>query len=145
MRRGQIMERPVYMVDAEALPVDEDSVPLHLLEPQPSEKAMMAARLVVKEPSLWKYFHLLAGSSHPSILEEILAMARTLKKRPKLDIKQYPNLAEALLQAIPQLDVKEVIHEIGVKPVLDELLSQMLASDLADLKRRLDDKTSNKK
>ena len=62
-------------------PVDEDSVPLHLLEPKATEKALLAARLIVDKPSLWELYNMLVGSTHPQVLKEIFGHGTSFDKR----------------------------------------------------------------
>jgi hypothetical protein len=152
--RGRALDREVLLISGDDLPVETDSLPLHILRrDSPSDESALA-KLVMSDESLWEPYAEYLGSFHPGTLKELLAMARTAGKAFNLDIKPIIEVV-GLKAVLDSLGVKRVVDEVGVKRVVDEvglnrvidevgkqrvldqLLDQMSPQDLAKLQRRL--------
>jgi hypothetical protein len=78
--RCRVLEHLVFLVSAVALPVDEDSLPLHVVGKEPPEIEKAVADLLVGQPALWRQYGGWLAGLHPRIWEEVRRMARTAGK-----------------------------------------------------------------
>jgi hypothetical protein len=99
------------LVSTVALPVDEDSLPLHVIGKEPPEIEKAVANLVVTQPVLWQQYGSVFATLHPRIWEEVRLMARTSGKKFQFDFRP----------AIKHLGLNYVIEQVGIKPIIDEI------------------------
>jgi hypothetical protein len=151
--QGRFLDRKLLLVSGVNVPVEHDSVPLHILAKEPLENELALARLVVEQPTLWELYGHFLGSLHPETLKELKAMARTAGKGPKFHVKPLIEWM-GINAVIDQVGLKRVIDEVGLDRVLGEmitdqadkkkvfsyLLSNLSAAERAEWKRRLDAK-----
>jgi hypothetical protein len=126
--RCTILQHLVFLVSTVALPVDEDSLPLHVVGKEPPEKEKAVADLVVAQPALWQQYGSVFATLHPSIWEEVRFMARTSGKKFQFDFRP----------AIKHLGLNYVIEQVGVKPIIDEIGIKRAVEEMG-LKRVVDE------
>lgn len=146
MWRCQALERQVFLVSRDALPVEHDSVPLHLVSREPAERERELASQVVKQPGFWKLYGEWLAYLHPDVWEEARRMAQasgteTTPDFPTMDIQRLIDII-GLKRVIDRVGLKRVIEEVGPKQVvnelgLDALVSQLTPEQREELKRRL--------
>jgi hypothetical protein len=109
--RCTILQRLLFLVSTVALPVDEDSIPLHVVGKEPPEKEKAVADLMVTQPALWQQYGSMFATLHPTIWEEVRFMARAAGKKLQFDFRP----------AIKHLGLNYVIEQVGIKPIIDEI------------------------
>jgi hypothetical protein len=123
------------------LPVEEDSLPLHVVGIEPATVERQVAKLVVEQPELLaRYGGFLAGL-HSKVWKEFEAMARTAKRELKFDLR--PAIESLGLRTVlEQVGVDRVIEALGKKEVIrrigvDDILANLSPAERQALKRRL--------
>jgi hypothetical protein len=148
--RCRALRRLVFLVSASDLPVEAESLPLHVLSKESPDKELAMARLVLEQPDLWRHYGQVLTTLHPATLEEIRAMVRTKNQAFKFHVEPLIELMGmeelinqlGLKRVIDEVGVKRVIDEVGVKRVIDEiglddLLQNLTAAQRRELKRKL--------
>jgi hypothetical protein len=100
--RCSLLQRLVLLVSSVDLPVEEDSLPLHIVGQEPLATERQVARLVAEQPALQQLYGGWVASLHPAARKEAETMARTTGKRLKFDIRpaiESLGWAEVLKQA----------------------------------------------
>ncbi len=118
--RGEVLEHPVYVVRGEALPVDADSIPFHLIvrRPRPVENAIK--ELLVSQESLWEQVGEFLPLAYDDLWREISAMKRTKQRDPALGLKR---IADAC-------GIETVIEAFGIRHLLSEMDPKDIVSAL---------------
>jgi hypothetical protein len=140
----------VFLVSSIDLPVEADSLPLHVVGREPLATERQVARLVLDEPSLQRLYGGWLASLHPAAWREVEAMARAMGKRLKFDIRpaiESLGLDEVIEQVgidrvIEQVGIDRVIEQVGEKELikrigLDRFLASLSPRQRQELKRRL--------
>jgi hypothetical protein len=127
--------RAVFLVSARDLPVEPESLPLHVLSKESREQELAMARLVLGQPLLWRHYGQVLTSLHPSMIEEIQAMVRTKSKEFKFHVEPLVELM-GMPELIKQMGVKRVIDEVGIKRVIDEVGLDAVLATLSPAQRR---------
>jgi hypothetical protein len=132
--KSAVLGHPCFLVSAADLPVDEDSLPLHLLGLEPLEQQVEVGQFVIEVSERLEAYGGLFAALHPAAWKEVKAMART--KRAGLQFDLRPIVEElGLEKLIEQIGKKEVIEQIGKKEVIKQigkkdLLAQMDVDDI---------------
>src|SRR5262245_35862427 len=74
--RGEVLGHPVFLVSGVELPVDEDSLPLHIVGRESPEQEREVVRLVAERTDLTKTYGGWLASLHPEAWKEYEIMAR---------------------------------------------------------------------
>jgi hypothetical protein len=140
--RGYELGHTIYLASSRELPVELDSLPLHVLARESQETKRAVARLIVAQATLWPTFGEMFAGFHPEILEEILDMAKTATKK-KEEFKFHwdalfkfsgkEEVVKALEGIIGFLGKKKVLEHLTV----DDLVANLSAEERKELKRRL--------
>ena len=101
--------RRVYLVSTAELPVDADSLPLHIVGKEPPATELAVARYVVERPELWQRYNRWLLTLHPTVWEEVRAMARTAGGKFMIDLRP----------AVEELGLPEVIRQVGLKRIIE--------------------------
>jgi hypothetical protein len=109
--RCTVLEHLVFLVSTVDLPVDQDSLPLHVVGKEPPEVEKAVAELLVEQPELWQHYGGWLAGLHPRIWKEVRLMARTAGKKFQIDFRP----------AIKDLGLNYVIEQVGIKPIIDEI------------------------
>jgi hypothetical protein len=134
------------------LPVDEDSIPLHLVGKEPATTELEVARFIAAEPALWQRYNPWLLTLHPSAWQEVRSiMARASRREFTIDLR--PAIDELGLEyVIQQIGIEQVVEQIGMdrlidqinakkatrRRVLDRLLDTLSTAERRELKRRLE-------
>jgi hypothetical protein len=84
--RWQVLGHPVLLVSGRDLPVEEATLPLHLVAREPAETEQAMARLVVGRADLWDRYGGWLAALHPRAYEEVGTMARRTREPLKMDL-----------------------------------------------------------
>src|SRR5262249_51446637 len=129
------------------VPVERDSIPLHVLAGVPEQDKMTVAGLLRNEPSLWSSYGAWLVVHEPAIWQEIRNMAKQRSEELALD---FGPLAEYLHQtgkvkalvtavgvkeAVEAVGVKEVVQAVGVKEAVEALGVKHLWDELSQQQR----------
>lgn len=110
--RSRLLVRPLWLVSRIDLPVETDSIPLHLVAKEPVATAVEVGKLLLEQPRLWDRFVEWFASLHPAAWEEVKRMPRTKTKDLEINVKPL----------VDYLGMEEVIRQIGLKRLLQDLL-----------------------
>jgi len=118
--RCRLLGRLLFWVGSIDLPVEQDSLPLHLVGREPRATERKVARLLLGQPALEARYGGWLASLHPAVWKEVEAMARTAGRKLKIDLRPAIEYL-GLKQVVEQVGLARVIEEVGVKQVLDEV------------------------
>lgn len=149
--RWRLLRRLVFLVSSIDLPVEVDSLPLHIVGKEPLATERLVAQLVMEQPGLQQFYGGWLASLHPAVWREVEAMARTKGKGLKIDLRPAIEML-GLGQVLEQVGIDRVIHEVGVDRVIEGLgekelvkrlgierfLANLSPADRRELKRRLE-------
>jgi hypothetical protein len=135
--RCQLLLRPLFLIDGRAVPVERESVALHLAGEESPNIEEALARVIVEEPGYWELYGSLLGALHPNIYEEANHMATTKGKRGDLDLRPFIEKV-GLQKYLAAVEVGELIDAFGPKKLARELgMKRYLASLNAEERRQL--------
>ena len=148
--RSNVFERPFFLVSNVDLPVDAESLPLHLVSKGQYETELAVARLVIDQPELRNTFGQWVMTLHKKAWKEVRTMSRVADDEVPLDLELVVDYLGVegivkqfgLKRGIDEVGLKRVIDEVGVKRVIDEiglepLLESLTPAQRRELKRRL--------
>ena len=126
--RGLAWGHPIWLVGYRDAPVEVDTIPLHLLEQQPSS-ARLLAELILQRQDLLLRFGGWFGALQPALWKEIELMANTTSSGPRIDwetVSQFPGFGEYIRllppdKLIQMMGVKRAIETIGLPRVIEEV------------------------
>jgi hypothetical protein len=123
------------LVSTVDLPVDTDSLPLHIvgIEPPATERAV--AELVGAAPELQQVYGGWMASLHPRAWKEIEAMVRKTGRSLKIDLEPAIE-AMGLDRIIEQVGARRVIEEIGTRRFIEEIGVGDFFANLSPTERR---------
>jgi hypothetical protein len=78
--RSRLLGRVVLLVSSTDLPVEADSLPLHVVGQEPAATERQVAQLVLEQPRLQELYGGWLASLHPTVWKEVEAMARAAGK-----------------------------------------------------------------
>ncbi len=107
------------------LPVDEDSLPLHLIGAEPKEIERQVGEFMAGNQERLNAYGGLFAALHPHTWKELQAMAKTRRRKLEFDVRPW----------VESLGPAEVIRQIGPETVIeqlgpDEMLKRMKARDI---------------
>jgi hypothetical protein len=157
--RCEVLERLVFLVSSIDLPVEPDSLPLHIVGQEPLATERKVAQLVVEQPELQQLYGGWMASLHSSAWEAVEVMVRKTGKGLNIDLEPairamgvgriidtvgIERVMEILgaKRLIEKVGTKRLIDEVGTKRLIDEIgldniLANLSAADRRELKRRL--------
>jgi hypothetical protein len=151
VRSSRLLGHPLLLVSSVEVPLDEESLPLHVVGLGNAEHERSLARLVVQNPKLRQTYVPWLFSLHKRAWKEAQSMAQALGEELEIDVKElveYVGLGRAIEQLGPDRVIHElgpdrVIHELGPDRVirelgLDGLLNALTAEQREELRRRLE-------
>jgi hypothetical protein len=140
--RCRILQHLVYLVSCRGVPVDLDSLPLHVLGQESPETKLAAAKLVIQNQTLWELFGQTFASLHPEALEELQNMSKTLSRGPQLNLQPFVDwfgIEEVLKQVekvIQRVGLEKFIQQVGTKKVIEQIGVDRLLANLTPAQRR---------
>ncbi len=148
--RSGALGRLVFWVSSVDLPVEEDTLPLHIVGVEPPALERQVAQLVAERPGLQQLYGGWVASLHPAAWKEVENMARTTGKRLVLDVR--PAIESlGLGRVIEQVGLDRVIEQVGIDRVIEQIgktellkrlgvegiLANLPPAERRELKRRL--------
>jgi hypothetical protein len=112
--RGRDLGRQVFLVSNREVPVERDSVPVHLLTPEPIEEAGQLVQVLRAHQDLLAVYGPWLASSHPALWEEVTRMGRKKEKGLSFDLGPL----------IEKVGLDEVIKQFGLERVTQEVVAQ---------------------
>ncbi len=164
--RCRALRHAVFLVSRDTLPVEPDTVPLHLVCREADQVKLQLTQVVLQQPGWWQRFGSFLLAFHPHLKQEIERMAQQSGVEDEVDLRplfemvgppeaikqaiQMVGPSEALKQAVqaagPSEALKQVVQAAGpseaLKQVvqavgLEELLASLTPEQRAELKQRL--------
>ena len=127
--RCRLLGRLVFWVSSIDLPVEPDSLPLHLVGHEPRATERQVARLVLGRPELEARYGGWLASLHPAVWKEVEAMARTAGKKLNIDLRPAIEYL-GLKQVVEQVGIGRVIEEVGIGRVIEEVGAKQVVEQL---------------
>jgi hypothetical protein len=127
--RGSVWGHPIFLVSAHELPVEVDTVPLHLLDHNPPAPRAVG-ELVLQHEELLRQFAYWLSLLQPRLWKEIQHMAETSKPGSGLidweAVSEVANLDEVVRLLPPEhvvqvLGIGRAVEAIGLPRVINEL------------------------
>jgi hypothetical protein len=134
----------VFLVSGSDLPVEAESLPLHVVGHEPPAQEREVARLVAARPALTTVFGGWMASLHPTAWQEVEAMARAkgqavqIDMRPVVEMLGVKRVIEqvGLERVIEQVGLERVIKEVGVKAIVEKVGVEEWLANLSPAARR---------
>lgn len=133
--RSQILRHPLFLVDSVSVPVDRESVALHLAGEEVPEIEEALAHVLVEEPGYWELYGSLLGALHPNIFEEANRMATAKRKSRGLDLRPFIKQV-GLDKFFEVIEMEDMIHAVGAKNVVKAIGVDRIAANLSAEERR---------
>src|SRR5207253_1532606 len=115
-----LLGRLLFWVSSIDLPVEEDSLPLHVVGREPLATERAVARLVLEQPGLQRLYGGWLASLHPTAWKEVEAMARATGRRLLFDIR--PAIESlGLDRVVEQVGIDRVIESVGIDRVIESV------------------------
>ncbi len=135
--RSHVLHHPLFLVDGRAVPVDRESVAVHLAGEESPEIEQALARVVVEEPGFWELYGSLLGALHPNIFEEANRMATAKRKTRGLDLRPFIKQV-GLDKFFEVIEMEDMIGTIGPKKIVKAIgVDRFLANLSAEERQRL--------
>jgi hypothetical protein len=148
--RSQVLLRPVFLVSGVDLPVEEESLPLHVIGKEPPATERAVAQLVGGHTELQLLYGGWLASLHPAAWKEVEIMARATRRGLFIDLRpaiEMLGMDEVIRQmgverVIEHIGAKELVKQIGSKELvkqigIDKFLANLSPAERRELKRRL--------
>jgi hypothetical protein len=148
--RCRLLGRLLFWVSSIDLPVEKDSLPLHIVGREPPATERQVAELVSEHADLQQLYGGWIFSLHPAAWKEVEAMARASGKSLQIDLRpaiEHLGLRRVIDQVgldrvIEEYGEKEVIERIGKKELIkhigiEDWLANLSPAERRELKRRL--------
>jgi hypothetical protein len=132
IRQAVVACHPIVLVSSRDVPVEPDSLPIHLLTREPDANQLAMARLVVENEELWREYGAYLTTLVGDLFEEVRRMARA--KRTTFPF--YENIVKNVgrKELIRQIGVREFVDEVGV----DDFVESLTPKQRRQLKERLE-------
>lgn len=127
--RGRIVGRPLWLVSNRDVPIDAESVSVHLVSDEPVAKVRELAEAVASRPETWNEVGAFLAAVYPDLWKEIEAMARKQKK-DGIDWDAF---------------VKKVLTEADRIRIVNSVIDDLPPEKREELMRRLQADTGKKK
>ncbi len=142
--RGEVVGHPILLVSGRAVAVERDTLPMHVLVPEPLEAGRAVLERLASEADLWALYSAWLATRFPDLWEEVRHMAKRTKK-PDLDMRpviEKMGLAKLIEQIGPErvveaMGAERAIQAMGAEQVLDLLVARLTPDQKRRLERRL--------
>jgi hypothetical protein len=132
--RWGVLGHPVLLVSGSELPVEEASLPLHLIARESPETEQAVARLVAGRPEVWERYSDWLASLHPAAYEEVQGMAKQTRTPLRLDLTPIVKTM-GMDWVIEHLGAKRVIEHLGARRVIEQLGAKRVIDELGGVKQ----------
>jgi len=139
---GELLNHPLYFVSRADLPVESDSIPLHLVAEEPVATATSVGRYLLDHDELWKYYGEWFAALHPAAWDEVKTMAAAKNKKfgisldpiiEQVGIKELIKRISAERFFVEEGGLRMIAHQVPMK----KLLSGLTAAQRQELKKLL--------
>ena len=138
--RSEVLQRPVFLVSRLDLPIEQDTLPLHVVGQEPRETELAVARFLLEHPALWRQYRAWLAALHVSTWQEVRVMARTKGEELTLDLRPLIKTM-GKQEFIRQLDARGVLEDLGKellrKVGIHQFVKQLDAAERQELRRIL--------
>jgi hypothetical protein len=131
--RAEVLAHPLLLVSSTQLPVEEASLPLHLVARESGATEQAVARLVAGRAELWERYSGWLASLHPAVYEEVEGMARQTRGPLRLDLSPIVRTM-GMEWVIEQLGAERVIEQLGAERVIEQLGAKRVIEELGGAK-----------
>jgi hypothetical protein len=118
--RTRILGRWLVLVSNRELPVDRDSIPIHLLATESVDTGRAVAQTLSLQPDLWPMYSNWVATLFPELWEEMESMAKQKVRGPTLDLRPVIEII-GLGTVIKQVGIDRVIEQVGIDRVIEHL------------------------
>lgn len=125
--RGQVLGFPCMLVSTVDLPIDNDSLPLHVIGAEPADVERQVGEFVTGDRERLSAYGGVFSVLHQRTWKELEAMAKSRKRKLEFDIRP----------AVQSLGLAEVIRQIGPDEVLREIVAHLPRAKRKELLRLL--------
>jgi hypothetical protein len=133
--RGEMLEYPCLLVSGSDLPVDEDSLPLHVLGAESLAQQVAVGQFVAETAQRLDNYGFAFATLHPEAWKEVAAMAKTRRGGLTVDLRPIVEMV-GLKKIIEQLGPKQIIEELGPKQVIEQVGVAAFLANLTPAQRR---------
>jgi hypothetical protein len=112
--RTTVWQRSLLLVSNRAVPVDRDSLPIHLLTPEPEATQQEVVRVLGAHRELWPSYAAWLAGAHPELMRELTHMGR--KKAEAFQVNVRP--------LFEHLGWQEILRQVGVDALVANLTPQ---------------------
>ncbi len=127
-----VLSHPIFLVSTVDLPVDDDSLPLHVLGIEPMEQQIAVGQFVIETTERADKYGGHFAAFHEAAWEEVMKMAK--RKRGGLEFNLRPIIESmGMRKIIEQLGEKQLVEEIGI----DRFLANLTPAQRRELERRV--------
>jgi hypothetical protein len=131
--RASVFTHPLFLVSTQELPVEHDSLPLHVLAGVPKAQHGIVTAALKAEPALWPNYGPWLSLREPAIWQEVFLMASQHQAPPVLDFRP---LADYLKQTGDLESMKSLIEAVGVKQAVEAVGLEQLCAGLSPEQRQ---------
>ena len=124
--RCQVLRRTVFLISGRELPVEDDTLPLHIVSREAGATERVVAEFVAARADLCQDYGTWLKVLHPEAWKEIGIMATTKRKPLGIDVN-------ALIEVV---GLKAVVEAVGAERVLKELGEEEFLASLSPAQRR---------
>ena len=118
--RCQCLGRLVFWISSVDLPVEPESLLLHIIGPEPMAHAQEVARVVLENPNLQVPYSSVLAALHPATWKEIEVMAKRSGSQLPFDIRPAVELF-GMRRIVDQVGLGKVIEQVGMDRVIREI------------------------
>jgi hypothetical protein len=118
--RVRIVGRSLILVNNRDVPVERDSVPVHLLVHESIESTRAVAREVASQSDLLRLYGGWLMIKFPDLWKEVRHMARKTSNAPFFDFRPVINTI-GLDEFIRQVGLERMVEEIGLERVIEQV------------------------
>jgi hypothetical protein len=141
---GRVLGHPVFLVSTVDLPVDEESLPLHVLAAEPPAREREVGQFLSGTEERLAAYGGVFSVFHQATWREVETMAQRSRRTFAIDLRpmiETLGLEEVIRQmgkenVIRQIGKEEVLRQIGPKEVMEQLDVQTIWDNLPAAKRR---------
>jgi hypothetical protein len=134
MWQSQVLGRPLALVSYADLPIDVESLPLHMLV-QRSGSATALARVVAARPDLWEVYIPWLLGLQPQAWQEVQDMARNRSRIPTIDLAPIIEFM-GFEKFIEQVGLERVIEQVGLERVIEQVGLERFVASLTPAQRQ---------
>ncbi len=114
--KGRCWGHPLFLLSARDAPVEEDTVPLWLIEGDPPPRAL--GELVVQSEELLRCYATWLMGLQPDLWQEVRAMART---KGIIDWEKVARTGEDVAEIVRYIPAEEVVEVLGTQRAIEAI------------------------